>query len=210
MNRMIFCIIVIMAMTFSSAVNAQFGKRLGGAVKRAAENTAVRKAEQKTEEAVSKAIDKATDPNSYENKNKQSSDETTTTKSSTTKTSTKQTKAVEVEASDDDDAATSTGSAAATPKAAEMAYAKSDFVPGDEIIFSDDFANEQMGEFPTQWDAGNGSIEVVQVNGEKVIELLDGGYMMPLMKSKKAYLPDVFTIEFDVYLRNDKLAKEVG
>ncbi|MDR1745672.1 MAG: zinc ribbon domain-containing protein, partial [Tannerella sp.] len=94
--------------------------------------------------------------------------------------------------------ATSTGATATTAEVpaatpAEMAYAKSDFVPGDEIIFSDDFANEQMGEFPTQWDAGEGSIEVVQVNGEKVIELLDGGYMMPLMKSKKAYLPDVFT-----------------
>jgi OOP family OmpA-OmpF porin len=34
---------------------------------------------------------------------------------------------------------------------------------------------------------------------------LDQGWICPLMKEKKAYLPDVFTIEFDVYLRNDKL-----
>ncbi|MDR1861090.1 MAG: zinc ribbon domain-containing protein, partial [Bacteroidales bacterium] len=51
-------------------------------------------------------------------------------------------------ASSEASATAETDEAPATPKAAEMAYAKSDFVPGDEIIFSDDFANEQMGEFP--------------------------------------------------------------
>ena len=42
-----------------------------------------------------------------------------------------------------------------------MAYAKSDFVAGDEIIFEDDQSGEKMGEFPSMWDllGGNGSDE---------------------------------------------------
>ena len=53
------------------AAQAQFGKRLGDAVQRSAENTTIRKAEQKTEQAVSKTIDKATDPKTYKKQKKQ-------------------------------------------------------------------------------------------------------------------------------------------
>ena len=50
-------------------------------------------------------------------------------------------------------------------KKAETAYAKSDFVPGDEIIFDDDFANEQLGEFPSKWDVRSGNAEVATIDG---------------------------------------------
>ena len=33
-------------------------------------------------------------------------------------------------------------------KQVETSYAKTDFVPGDEIFFDDTFENEQIGEFP--------------------------------------------------------------
>jgi hypothetical protein len=56
-------------------------------------------------------------------------------------------------------------------KAVEMAYAKSDFVAGDEIIFDDDLTSEQLGEFPSQWDLTGGTCEVVSVNGKKAFEL---------------------------------------
>ena len=36
--------------------------------------------------------------------------------------------------------------------AQETTYAKSDFVPGDEIIFDDNFEGERLGEFPLSWD----------------------------------------------------------
>ena len=44
---------------------------------------------------------------------------------------------------------------------------KSDFVRGSVILFEDDFANEQMGEFPSKWDISDGSLEVASVNGKK-------------------------------------------
>ena len=94
------------------------------------------------------------------------------------------------------------GEQAAKPKKkTESAYAKSDFVPGDEIFFDDTFENEQMGEFPAQWDLMSGYAEVGSVNGRKVIAFTDEGYgeIQPLMKDQLHFLPDVFTLEFDVY-----------
>ena len=83
---------------------------------------------------------------------------------------------------------------------AQTAYSKTDFVPGDEIIFEDLVEGEKLGEFPLHWDflAGEGC-EVVSLNGEQVIKL-SGWYteITPLMKNSD-YLPEEFTIEFDVW-----------
>ena len=46
---------------------------------------------------------------------------------------------------------------------------KSDFVRGSVILFQDDFAGEQMGEFPSKWDISEGSVETASVNGKKYL-----------------------------------------
>ena len=91
---------------------------------------------------------------------------------------------------------------AAVPAAApagqvESAYAKSDFVPGDEIFFEDTFEQEQLGEFPSQWDLLSGYAEVGSFAGRKVIAFTDDGQgcVIPLMKEPRAFLPEVFTPE---------------
>ncbi|MDR2496083.1 MAG: LamG domain-containing protein, partial [Tannerellaceae bacterium] len=196
MKQIRFLLATLALLLVCGAVQAQFGRRLGRAVENAAKRTVERKAEQKTEEAVGKAIDKATDPDTYKDKeggddNKDGKDEGKASKSQ--KSSSKD---------DADDDAESEDAAAEAPqqgvKAAEMAYAKSDFLPGDEIIFSDDLANEQLGEFPSQWDLLDGTCEVVTVNGVKALELnKSGSRIMPLMKTPKNFLGDVWTVEFD-------------
>lgn len=91
----------------------------------------------------------------------------------------------------------------------EMTYAKSDFVPGDEIFFEDNQANEQMGEFPSQWDLVSGNAEIASIGSAKCIYLIDDyTTIAPLMKNMKNYLPDKFTVEFD-YLPRDN-AHEKG
>ena len=91
------------------------------------------------------------------------------------------------------------GNAAPAPKKSlESAYAKSDFVPGDEIMFEDDLVGEQMGEFPSKWDLLEGNAEIASVNGKTVINLTDiSTEIMPLMKNQKNYLTEAFTLEFD-------------
>ena len=75
--------------------------------------------------------------------------------------------------------------------------AKSDFKRGVNIFFEDDLNGERMGEFPSKWDLLEGSeVEVVNVKGAKAIRM-EASRIQPLMKEKE-YLPEEFTIEFDV------------
>ncbi|MBR7023122.1 MAG: hypothetical protein IKI09_06590, partial [Bacteroidales bacterium] len=52
-----------------------------------------------------------------------------------------------------------------TLRAQESNYAKTDFVPGDEIIFDDNFEHEKLGEFPLRWDLLDGYAETAQQKG---------------------------------------------
>ncbi len=86
----------------------------------------------------------------------------------------------------------------------ELTYAKSDFVAGDEIIFEDTFDNEQLGEFPSQWDLLSGITELVSVGGKKAMLFsTNRTEVCPLMKVPKNYLGDVFTMEYDVMFSSE-------
>ena len=75
--------------------------------------------------------------------------------------------------------------------------AKSDFKRGGTVFFNDELKGEQLGEFPSKWDLLSGSeVEVVNIKGVNAIKM-EGGRIQPLMEEKN-YLPEEFTIEFDV------------
>lgn len=87
----------------------------------------------------------------------------------------------------------------------EMAYAKSDFVTGDEIFFEDNLEGEQLGEFPSRWDLWDGNVEVVKVGGVNAIGFIDNAsFVRPLMTNLKSYLPEAYTIEVDLYVDPEK------
>ncbi len=89
-------------------------------------------------------------------------------------------------------------------KQAQTGYAKTDFVPGDEIFFDDPVEGEKVGEFPSHWDfLGGEECEVMTLDGVQAIKL--SGWcseITPLMKEAD-YLPEEFTIEFDVWSNPD-------
>lgn len=165
------------------AAQAQFGNKLGRSIQKSAENATIRKAEEKTDKAVSSTIDKATDPDAYKEDGKKKTSDQDEKPS---------TKAVAEEQK--------------SPKSIAAVYAKSDFVPGDEIFFEDNLSGEKLGEFPSQWDLINGSAEVGEINGTKCIMLEPGTELGPLAKDIKSFLPDVFTLEYDFWI-NDKNAE---
>ena len=76
-------------------------------------------------------------------------------------------------------------------------YSKFDFVPGDEILFFDDFSQDFIGDFPSKWNT-NASGEVVKMNNVagNWFEFKPGSgiYFIPDIKT----LPDDYTIEFDL------------
>ena len=84
----------------------------------------------------------------------------------------------------------------------DIKWAKYDFVPGQTVIFEDGpSADEENGEFPSRWDLYKGNAEIAEVNGENVIMFLKGRtYIVPYLEnSREDYLPDVFTVEMDVW-----------
>ncbi len=82
------------------------------------------------------------------------------------------------------------------PEAIQI-YSKFDYVPGDKMLFFEDFQNDFIGDFPSKWNT-NGSGEVVTMNDsdEKWLELISGYniYFIPDVPK----LPEEYTIEFDV------------
>jgi len=83
-----------------------------------------------------------------------------------------------------------------------VTWSKFDFVPGDNVIFEDGPSiDEENGEFPSRWDLVKGQIEIAEVDGENVIMFIDGSpQIIPYLEnSNEDYLPDVFTVEFDLY-----------
>ncbi|SMO80342.1 Outer membrane protein OmpA [Saccharicrinis carchari] len=96
-----------------------------------------------------------------------------------------------------------------TPAQPKVEWAKFDFVPGDEVIFEDGpSSDEENGEFPSRWDLADGNIEIASVNNENVIYYLTGGGIVPYMKnSKEDYLPEIFTLECDMYFTPGESAR---
>ncbi len=174
---------------------------------RAAENAAKRAVERNVERGVERAVDKAFDKseeaatNAIKGKKKKDNEETEDNSrqaDSRAETATEQPQA-------------GPQSEPASKPSPELAYAKSDFVAGDEIIFEDTFDREQLGEFPSQWDLYDGVGEVASVGGKKALFIEKWNTKVaPLMKEPFNYLGNVFTVEFDyLFLNDDKNATQI-
>ena len=183
MKKLVMMLMVLVAMGSTTEVSAQsFLKKLGKKI----EETAKRKVENKVERTTEKAMDAVLDGKGTSNNNGNNNN------------------ADEVYDNGNGDATAQSGKQEQTSQSIEMTYAKSDFVPGDEIFFEDDLANEQMGEFPSKWDLIRDYAEVASFAGVKCINVEDGVVIRPLMSDMKNYLPDVFTLEFDFWATDEK------
>jgi outer membrane protein OmpA-like peptidoglycan-associated protein len=117
----------------------------------------------------------------------------------------KKKKSTEVEKKDSTAKADAAGTSKDQPVAGQanpqLSWAKYDFVPGDQVIFEDDQTGEENGEFPSRWDLERGNVEIASLDGENVIMLRDGApSIVPYFKDPQSdYLPDIFTIEMDLY-----------
>ena len=73
---------------------------------------------------------------------------------------------------------------------------KYDFIPGEKVIFYDDFTSESIGDFPIQWNT-NGSGEIVTASNYvgRWFQLTKTGYYIP---EEKEDFTDNYTIKFDI------------
>jgi OOP family OmpA-OmpF porin len=81
-------------------------------------------------------------------------------------------------------------------KATIKSYSKFDFVPGEKVLYTEDFAQDVIGELPTNWNA-SGKGEVVTVDGKpgKWLRIFQGNTYLP---GNKKEFGENFTVEFDM------------
>ena len=96
------------------------------------------------------------------------------------------------------------------PDQSLQSYSKFDFIPGEKVIFFDDFSQDAVGDFPALWNT-NGSGEVVTTNQ------FDGHWLKFNLESYAAIwtdkfldLPDNYTLEFDIIPMADKDPKTMA
>jgi outer membrane protein OmpA-like peptidoglycan-associated protein len=70
-----------------------------------------------------------------------------------------------------------------------------DFVPGSKVIFFTDFTDDRVGNFSRRLRYSNGTMDVVDRNGVKVLRVTGRSqFLIPIGRK----LPERFTLEFDV------------
>ena len=116
------------------------------------------------------------------------------------------------------DAASAASGESAAIEESETVYSKFDFIPGDRTIFSDDFSDTDVGEFPRKWTltgpkgSANIAVEVVEYQGKRFLRSNPSQKGRAQFEStqyirldKKGDLPEKFTVEFDAILNNDRV-----
>ncbi len=89
------------------------------------------------------------------------------------------------------------GPGSASMRPGEGAWARYDFVPGAEVLFFEDYSEDNVGDFPRRFEFRNGSFEIVEWQGERYVRALSNGVLaIPLPEA----LPDRFTLETSVNL----------
>lgn len=80
-----------------------------------------------------------------------------------------------------------------------QAFSKYDFVPGDTVVYSNDFATESLGELPTGWNS-NGNSVVVKLDGQEA-QWFRLSQKSTNFTDNKAQFGPHFTAEFDLLLQ---------
>lgn len=184
MKLLVAILTTVFIFSISSYTVAQFD--LGEKIKKKVE----KKIENETDKTIDKGIDETEDAiknsDKKENKDKNAVDENKDAENSNSKADINKT------------------SNEQQPQEELKLWSKYDFVPGDKVIFEDNLATEESGEFPSRWDLTSGSAENASLGNDKLIHLMHNNTIIFPLMEKEDFLPDVFTIEFDVYF--EKLA----
>ncbi len=170
----IFIALVLLSFTINAEgqIKVDFKKKL--------ENQVNRRLNQKTDQAIDKVLDTAEDSIAAGLKTDDSAEQAGEDQNSEAAAGT----------------AAAAGSKAGGQQTALESYSKYDFIPGEKVIFYEDFSQDAVGDFPALWNT-NGSAEVVTTN------LYPGNWMKFVMDQcvwtdELLKLPDNYTIEFDV------------
>lgn len=164
-------------MTFilSFAANAQgWLNKVGAAAKDAAKRTMEKRVEEKAEQVTDKVLDKAEDAVTKSTKsNKKQTDKTSGD--------------IDEQIIDKQE----------HPKQKLTSITQYDFVPGDKILFFEDFSQDAIGDFPALWTTnGSGEVKTVSIAPGKWLHM--NGKDAVYCYTKEINFPENFIVEFDI------------
>ncbi len=180
MKKLFTTLLAVSIISFSGY--AQLLKKIGNKVKD--------KTSQRADQKVDHAIDNGLDKTESGVKNAGKSGNTTTTGATQNSNTQQTTKPIDT-------------TIAAAPVNLKI-YQNYDFIPGQTVLFEDDFSTDVIGEFGTHWELQGGQAVVNKITDKTALLITDGnaGWVTPLMKKKK-YLNTEWTVEFDYYKNNE-------
>jgi outer membrane protein OmpA-like peptidoglycan-associated protein len=90
------------------------------------------------------------------------------------------------------------------PATSFQSYSRYDFIPGENVVYAEDFSQDVIGEFPLKWATSNRG-EAVTIEGlsNKWMRMFIGEFVSPEIKK----IPENFTVEFDMvlsFIKNDE------
>jgi OOP family OmpA-OmpF porin len=87
---------------------------------------------------------------------------------------------------------------AASARPGDAAWANFDFVPGERVLFADDFSKDRVGNFPQRLRLVEGNVQVVESKGVRWIQSTSVPAIIAIDLPET--LPRRFTMEFDLTL----------
>lgn len=173
------------------------------------------RATQKVEQGVDKGLDKGEEgaKKSVQKKDKSEKEEKANSKNAKSKSSDEEGNSSSGSGGNGNSGGSSGSGAASSASSTEnvqsnlKAYGNFDFVPGEKILFEDDFKDSQDGEFPPRWNLISGQGNVNTSNGEPAFVCMEGSLgnsnkIEPAMKVPN-YLGASFTLEFDLFISGE-------
>jgi OmpA-OmpF porin, OOP family len=181
-----------------STSEAQFGKRLKDAVKRTAEDKAIQKATDTESKAIDDALEGGGEASADSTAAAGGAQPTAGAAGAAPAAAPAAAGAAPAAAAAAPAPATApTGPAGAAPppkKAGEGAFVSFDFVPGDRVLFYDDYSGDNVGDFPRRLEFEDGNAEVAEWEGARWLRVSKSTKFTIALPE---VLPQRFTIEFD-------------
>jgi outer membrane protein OmpA-like peptidoglycan-associated protein len=185
MRKLLLFLSMIFMLSFTS--NAQsWIKKLGNTAKDAAQRAVEEKVERKSDEVTNKVMDRA--------------EESVTKKGDEDNTDVRKRESDENDdASEHDQTVSGSDEKGSTVLQSFSSY---DFVPGDQILYFEDFSSDAIGDFPATWTSNSGGeVKTVNIADGHWFHMYGEDATYCYMHSVK--FPDNFIMEFDIIPDNE-------
>jgi outer membrane protein OmpA-like peptidoglycan-associated protein len=188
MNKLNLILTAIVFMCISGA-NAQLLKKLSKTASDAAERTLERKVEEKTEQTTGEVIDEVFEaPGKISSGSKEKKTKDTGSDQSYEET---------YSGTDQTHDGISDGLPSDVGQSTIDIVSGSSFFPEGNVIFREDFSQDNQGDFPARWETNAGG-EVVLINGMKALRMYPNGIYI----ADHAALPENYALDFEFTTAN--------